>query len=108
MFAKQTFLHLYNFRCFITVPCNNISRVSVGRQEVLQSGNEDGEAKQLFNSTFNGKYSVFMSEVCSICAFAKLKRVTISFVMSICPPVRPFFCVEQLGTPTQIFVKFDI
>jgi hypothetical protein len=72
MFAKQTFLHLYNCTCFITAPCNNISRVSDGHQEILQSGNEDEEAKQLFNSTFKSKYSVFMSTVCFLGAFTKL------------------------------------
>jgi hypothetical protein len=82
--------------------------VSGGRKEVLQSGNEDEEAKQLFNSTFKGKYSVFMSKVCSLGALAKLRKVTISFVMSIHPPVCPFVCVEQLGSPRRIFSKFDI
>jgi hypothetical protein len=79
MFAKQTFLHLYNFTCFITAPCNNISRVSDGHQEVLQSGSEDEEAKQLFNSTFKGKYSIFVSTVCFLGAFAKLRKATIRF-----------------------------
>jgi len=72
--------------------------VSRGRQEVLQSGIEDEEAKQLFNSTFKGKYSVFVSKVCSLGAFAKLRQATISFVMSIHPPVRPFVCMEQFGS----------
>jgi len=103
VFAKQTFLHLYNFKCFITAPCNNISRVSGGRQEVLQSGNEDEEAKQLFNSTFKGKYTIFVSKVCSLGAFEKLRNATISFVMSIRPPFHPFFCMEQLGSPWTDF-----
>jgi hypothetical protein len=46
--------------------------VSGGSQEVLQSGNEDEGAKELYNSTFKGKYSVLISKVCSLGAFAKL------------------------------------
>jgi hypothetical protein len=108
MFAKQTFLQLYNFKCFITAPCNNISRVSGGSQEVLQSRNEDEEAKQFFNSTFKGKYSIFMSKVCSLGAFAKLRKVTVSLS---CPSVHHAICLSawnNLAPPGQISVKFDI
>ena len=45
-------------------------------QEVLQLGNEDKEAEQLFNATFKGKYSIFMSKICSLSVFAKLQQVT--------------------------------
>jgi len=81
--------------------------VSGGRQEVLQSGIEDLEAKHLFNSTFKGKYSIFMSKVCSLGAFAKLRQATVSFVMSIRPPVRPF-AWNSLAPTGQIFIKFAI
>ena len=41
--------------------------------------------------------------------FEKLRKATISFVMSVCPPplVLPFFHME-LGPTGQIFIKFDI
>jgi hypothetical protein len=108
MFAKQTFLHLYNSKCFITAPCNNISRVSGGRQEVLQSGNEDEEAKELFNSTFKGKYSIFMSKVCSLGALANWEKRLLALS---CPSVHHsvrFFAWNISAPPGKIFIKFDI
>jgi len=52
--------------------------VSGRRREVPQSGIEDLEAKQLFNSTLKGKYSIFMSKVCSLGAFAKLRQAIVT------------------------------
>jgi len=37
-------------------------------------------------------------------AFEKLRRATISFVMSVCPSFR----MDQLGCHGRIFIKFDI
>ena len=37
-------------------------------------------------------------------AFAKLGKPTVTFVMSVCPPV----CMEQLGSTGRIFMKFGI
>jgi hypothetical protein len=34
--------------------------------------------------------------------FAKFRKATINFVMSVCPPIRP------QGTPRRIFVEFGI
>ena len=39
-----------------------------------------------------------------LAAFAELRKATISFAMSVCPPVR----MEQLGSHCVNFMKFDI
>jgi hypothetical protein len=36
-------------------------------------------------------------------AFAKLRKATISFVMSVCPSVRPSVCMEQPGSHWTVF-----
>jgi len=63
---------------------------------------------------------LILDEVLLISAFVsyflalltKLRIATISFVMSVCPSVRPFASLsirmEQLCSPERIFVKFDI
>ena len=45
-----------------------------------------------------GKYTLFLD------AFAKLRKATVNFVMSVRLSVR----MEQLGCTGQIFMKFDI
>ena len=40
--------------------------------------------------------------------FAKLQKVTVSFIMSMCLSVRGSTCVENWATTGQIFMKFDI
>jgi hypothetical protein len=41
-----------------------VLRVSDGQQELLPSGKDDEEMKQLFNSTFMGRCSNYMSNIC--------------------------------------------
>ena len=72
--------------------------MSGGCQEVLPAGKEDDEAKQLFYSTFKGKYSIFMRKVSFLGEFAKLQKATINFVMSVHSPVHPSVCMEHLGS----------
>jgi len=44
-----------------------------------------------------------------VVAFAKLRKATISFVMSVCLSVRPSVRMEHLSSPTgRIFMKFKI
>jgi len=38
----------------------------------------------------------------------ELRKATISFVLSVCPSVRPFIRMEQLGSTGRIFMKFVI
>jgi hypothetical protein len=40
-------------------------------------------------------------------AFAKLRKATISFLMTVRLSVRPSVCMEQLGSHWKNFVKFD-
>jgi hypothetical protein len=72
----------------VTAPCNTVSRVSEGCPEIQQSGEEDEEAKRFFNSTFMGKYSVFVSKVCFLSAFAKSRKGDLfSSCLSVCQSV---------------------
>jgi hypothetical protein len=51
---------MYNFKCFVTAPRNDITCVSGGLQEFLPSGKEaEEEEKQLFYSLFRGKVLKF-------------------------------------------------
>jgi hypothetical protein len=51
-----------------------------------------------------------LSVLVFLCAFAKFRKVTISFIMSVCPSVSPYFRLH--GTiqlpPRGILVKFYI
>ena len=42
--------------------------------------------------------------------FAKFRKATVSFVVSVCPSVRPSVCMEKLGSHWTVFfkIKFDI
>jgi hypothetical protein len=55
---------------------------------------------------------IFLSTPRFLGAFAKLRKMTISFVMYVCLPVRPSvhlpFHMEQSATTGRILMKFDI
>ena len=41
-------------------------------------------------------------------AFAKLRKVTFSFVMSVCPSVRPLSAYMNSAPTGRIIIKFDV
>ena len=52
-----------------------------------------------------------MNKILFLCPFGKLRNATISFVMSLCPTVRPSFLLSTWNNlvPTgRIYIKFDI
>jgi len=42
-----------------------------------------------------------------LCAFEKLRKATIGFVMSVCPSVSPYVRMEQLGSNEANSTKLD-